>query len=96
MARKEHQECFYCGALCSGRIEMDHFPLPKHLGGKFTVPSCVSCHDMKDRFRLDDWSSSWWLTFVDDFPKLSRESRLVLAKLLRVMLPYLRKQLAPS
>jgi len=82
---KQKQACFYCGAICSvGNYEMDHFPVPECAGGKFTVPACVSCHDMKDRFRLDDWSDEWRFALLRDFSLLSRESRIMFAKVIRV------------
>jgi len=87
MAKKieQKQTCFYCGALCSaGNYEMDHFPVPECAGGKFTVPACISCHDMKDRFLLDDWSDEWRFALLRDFPMLSRESRIIIAKMARV------------
>ncbi len=44
------KRCFYCDAtLYSDRLEYDHAPIPKMLGGTFTVPACLDCHDIKDR-----------------------------------------------
>lgn len=39
---------------------------------------------MKDRFRLDGWPDNWVQKVIDDFPKLSRETRIFLAKWFRV------------
>ena len=83
MARPERPECFYCGALVSGNGEGDHFPIPKNAGGTETVPCCESCHDMKDRFSLEAWPVEWIGKVIADFPNLSRETRLFLAKCLR-------------
>ena len=80
--RTKKDECFYCGALVSGSGERDHFPLPQAAGGAVTVDCCVSCHDMKDRFPLDAWPTTWVEKIVADFPNLSRETRIFLAKVM--------------
>jgi len=49
------ETCFYCERLLSPRHEHDHFPIPQRAGGIETVPACVDCHDLKDRFTLDSW-----------------------------------------
>lgn len=73
--------CFYCGALVSESFGVgDHFPIPEEKGGSITVPCCRSCHDMKDRFPLDRWPMEWVSAVVMDFPKMSRETRIFLAK----------------
>ena len=74
--------CFYCGALVSGKGRGDHFPIPARAGGVDVVPCCESCHDMKDRFNLDAWPMDWISAVVSDFPNLSRETRLFLAKVI--------------
>lgn len=74
-------QCFYCDALISkGDYESDHFPIPYELGGERTVPACKTCHDMKDRFCIGDWPGPWLAHIIADFPKLSRETRIFLAK----------------
>ena len=84
MMRIPSKQCFYCGALVSRNGEGDHFPLPRCAGGTATVPCCESCHDMKDRFALDNWPEDWIQKIIADFPKLSRETRLFLGKVLSV------------
>jgi hypothetical protein len=76
--------CFYCGALVRADAVGDHMPIPKEAGGAQTVPCCESCHDMKDRFSLDDWPVEWVSAVVADMPLMSRESRLLLARVLRL------------
>ncbi|GAA5037293.1 hypothetical protein ACFQRL_13365 [Microbacterium fluvii] len=39
----------------SSRHEHDHFPLQWTFGGEGTVPTCVNCHDLKDRVPLLSW-----------------------------------------
>lgn len=51
-----------------------------------TVPCCSSCHDMKDRFNIENWPTEWLTVVLQDFPKMSRETRIFLAKSLRVTL----------
>lgn len=79
-SKQESEPCFYCGAIVAERGGGDHFPIPGRNGGTDTVPCCTSCHDMKDRFRLGDWPIEWVTRMIADFPKLSREARLFLAK----------------
>lgn len=83
---EDHPECFYCGALVAERRGRgDHFPIPQRCGGTAIVPCCVSCHDMKDRFPLRDWPAEWIVAVVKDFPKLSRETRLFIGKVMALM-----------
>ena len=76
--------CFYCGGLVTTDCEKDHFPLPKNVGGELTVPCCRSCHDMKDRYPLGEWPTEWIEKVVQDFPRFNRETRLFLAKSMRI------------
>jgi 5-methylcytosine-specific restriction endonuclease McrA len=82
---KDRPNCFYCGACVSGNGVGDHFPIPKSCGGTETVPCCESCHDMKDRFDLTLWDVEWISAVINDLPKVSRETRLFLAKAVSVM-----------
>lgn len=89
VAKKEAKnirlKCFYCGALVSrDESEDDHFPIPASIGGVATVVSCKTCHGMKDRFLLGDWDEGWISRVVEDMPKLNRETRIFLAKALRL------------
>lgn len=78
------KKCFYCGAILRQATEYDHFPVPQSAGGSILVPTCVSCHDMKDRTRPRDWPEEWVARVIDDFPKYSRETRLFLAIAMRL------------
>jgi hypothetical protein len=87
--------CFYCDALVAkNNIEHDHFPTPQEAGGTATVPVCRGCHDMKDRFRLGDWDLSWVTKIVADFPNMSRETRIFLAKTMRLTARHAAKERA--
>ena len=82
---KKH--CFYCDAiLANDAIQKDHFPTPNRLGGRDLVDSCITCHDMKDRFNTRDWSVEWVGRIIKDFPYLGRESRIFLAKAIDAMM----------
>ena len=73
--------CYYCGACVAERHgNGDHFPVPARCGGIETVDCCTSCHDMKDRFPVDRWPAEWMAKVIEDFPKLSRETKIFLAK----------------
>lgn len=47
--------CFYCDRPLVGRHEHDHYPIPVRVGGVETVPTCLGCHDLKDRIPLANW-----------------------------------------
>lgn len=80
------ETCFYCGALVSAtHVEYDHMPIPQSFGGTEVVPACLSCHDMKDRFPGGKWPEEWTRKTLEDWPLFSRETRLWLAKQMRLM-----------
>lgn len=89
--KRSNLRCYFCDALIAGSNEVDHFPIAERHGGKLTVPICLSCHDMKDRFCLKDWPDSWRDTFIKEFPKLSRETKLYLAKSINIINEILNK-----
>ena len=81
--------CFYCGAPVRDNVEYDHFPIPKACGGEQVIPCCISCHDMKDRFPMSEWPPEWIDKIIDDFPYLSRETKLFLAKSMKLYSEYI-------
>lgn len=89
MARKNTKDdyCYYCKCVLSkSQKQMDNFPIPKEAGGEDTVPSCISCHDMKDRFNVSDWNGEWFARLTIDLEEnVSRETRIFLAKVLRMV-----------
>ena len=87
MPKKTKKEfCFYCNGVVTTQGRGDHFPIPFRHGGTETVSCCISCHDMKDRIRLVDWDGDWWKKVAKDFPNMSRETRIFLAKTICVCL----------
>lgn len=70
----------------------DHFPVPADCGGTQTVDCCESCHDMKDRFSFDKWPVEWTAKILADFPKLSRETRIFLARATALLYRHLKSQ----
>ena len=77
----ERKYCFYCEAIVTRKTGVgDHFPIPQRHGGKETVDCCESCHDMKDRIALENWPVNWTASIIRDFPQMSRETRLFMAK----------------
>lgn len=58
---EEHAYCHYCMQRTI-RHEHDHFPIPQECGGTETVPTCINCHDLKDRGSLDDWDATFAIT----------------------------------
>ena len=83
--RHRDEPCFYCEALVRTTGRGDHFPVPKRNGGVLTVPICDTCHDMKDRFNLDDWPAPWITVVLTQWPILRRETRLFLAKTMSLL-----------
>ena len=88
MSKREKEEriCFYCDTVfsASGGVG-DHFPIPKRHGGTLCVPCCISCHDLKDRIGLYRWDVNMMAKVTQDWPKLSRETRIFLAKSLAIV-----------
>lgn len=87
-AHQESRTCFYCDCtyITSRTSPGDHFPIPKRFGGEMTVPCCRECHSLKDRFSLGEWNAQMAFKVIADFPKLSRETRIFLAKLMCVVM----------
>lgn len=84
--KKNQKFCFYCNAVVTNDSGYgDHFPLPKRNGGIDTVPCCSSCHDMKDRIPITQWSNEWIGIVTNDFQYVSRETKLFLAKMLSLV-----------
>ena len=82
-SKMEKKYCFYCDAVIAENSSIgDHFPIPKRCGGKVIIPCCRSCHDMKDRVSIKNWPTSWFAEVIKDFPNLSRETRIFLAKIM--------------
>jgi hypothetical protein len=77
-----HRTCVYCDCVysVSRSAPGDHFPVPMRHGGIDTVDCCRECHSLKDRINLDNWSTAMLSKVAADFPKLSRETRIFLAK----------------
>lgn len=49
------EQCFYCDMPLGGFHEHDHAPIAKRHGGEDTVPTCVNCHNLKDRLPARKW-----------------------------------------
>lgn len=47
--------CFYCDRPLDHHHQHDHFPIPKVAKGTEVVPTCLDCHDLKDRHLLEKW-----------------------------------------
>ena len=59
------EACFYCD-LPMGNFhhEHDHMPRPVSAGGENIVAACITCHDLKDRYRASNWNAKWWADAV--------------------------------
>ena len=59
------EACIYCG-LPMGNFhhEHDHMPRPASAGGENIVAACITCHDLKDRYRASNWNAKWWADAV--------------------------------
>jgi len=66
--------------------DLDHFPVPKSLGGTETVPCCLSCHNDKDRTKIGNWDPSVTFAGLSGlWRKAGRDERLVLAKIFHMV-----------
>lgn len=54
----DDSQCFCCGKNKNSRFEKHHFPLSHSAGGELYVPLCGMCHDIVDRYPLQDWQES--------------------------------------
>lgn len=83
----KHQTCFYCDRtfVTSRSAVGDHFPIPRRHGGTETVPCCQTCHSLKDRISIGSWNLEMINKVAADFPKMSCETRLFLAKCMLVL-----------
>lgn len=91
----EYEYCFYCSVAIVARKHDqlgDHFPIPKRFGGKETVPCCEPCHDMKDRLNLDTWPVEWVSKIIQDFPQMSRETKIFIGKMFFVLTDQIRQR----
>ncbi len=74
--------CFYCDAIyvVSASAPGDHFPISKRNGGTAVVDCCRECHSLKDRMSVAEWHPGMIGKVCADFPRLSRETGIFLAK----------------
>ena len=65
--------------------EEHHFPMPEALGGTKTVTLCRTCHDMVDRFKMQQWGR----VFEDVIAQCDRTEhaavRLLIMKMAKVV-----------
>lgn len=72
MSPDDCESCFYCRMPLGGFHEHDHMPIPVRNGGEDTVPTCVNCHNLKDRVPLDNWPASHLAAAFDQCGPLGR------------------------
>lgn len=53
-----------------------------------TVPCCLSCHDMKDRFPLEKWPFEWVEKVIQDSSKFNCETKILLTKATDLAFPF--------
>lgn len=77
------EQCVVCGDY--RHCEMHHIK-PGSMGGKMTVPLCLSCHEQIDRTPLGDWDAGEAFGAMSGlWNKCSKPERLLLLKFLSVM-----------
>ena len=65
--------CFYCELpLGMTHHEHDHAPIPKNAGGEVTIPACVTCHSLKDRYGFKSWDAYLVMDAVSELANLGR------------------------
>lgn len=56
VADDDCEGCSYCGLpFIRMHHEHDHAPIPKSMGGADMIPTCITCHDLKDRVTFPHW-----------------------------------------
>lgn len=84
MSQVRMLRCFYCDVPlinAPSRIEYDHFPVPEEYGGLDVVPTCLPCHDLKDRTgQIEVYAAEMRRELIADFPKLNRYTRILIAR----------------
>jgi len=80
-------QCFSCGKNKNKNFERHHFPRSHVAGGETYVPLCGICHDMVDRYCLDDWQEC----LLDDI-KDKLIHNLPILKLMCGMMSIVKKQ----
>lgn len=67
------QVCFYCQETLGGDThEHDHAPTPARHGGEDTVPTCLPCHDRKDRLPMRQWPVDVMVQALEECGPLGR------------------------
>jgi hypothetical protein len=61
-------------------------PFPKRHGGTTVVPACIDCHDLKDRFSMEEWPPEMLAGMLTGIT--TRESRIWLARAIGVVMDY--------
>lgn len=80
------RKCFYCEMPLPKRHEHDHFPSAQRHGGKIEVPTCVNCHELKDRTPFDRWDQTMrYEALAGLWAKATPIERLVLAKMFAIV-----------
>jgi hypothetical protein len=79
-----HMKTCYC---CSNKLhkrntELHHFPNPKRLGGKSTIPLCSLCHNLIDRFNLEDWPIDMITSAKESWVNVPESWKLIILKVL--------------
>lgn len=72
-----HRYCYYCQRTLTAPTDRartaatrDHI-IPRHMGGRRTVPCCRQCNALKGPLHIDDWRRimakypEWWKRFND-------------------------------
>lgn len=65
-------ECFYCRMPLGGFHEHDHAPIPQRNGGTDVVPTCVNCHNLKDRVPARNWPVELQIQALEECGPLGR------------------------
>lgn len=73
--------CLYCDMPLPKRHEHDHFPVPHVAGGRDTIPSCMNCHELKDRTPFEDWDMG---AVIEGWRAMPPIGRIFMAKMLAV------------
>ena len=82
----KHMKCYICSSALRSRGEMDHFPIPKRLGGAKVMPICINCHDEKDRYFVKFDSEETFESAMSLWAKADTQERIILARMYNLIL----------
>lgn len=84
-ACERRDPCLYCDAVLAAGHEHDHMPIPAEVGGAIVFCVCRACHDLKDRFSVEEDAAAYMSSLASDWIGFERHTRILLAKMMSLI-----------